>query len=502
MIWEENAILMVDINTVEEESNTSMVREEAWKCRENPLDLPLASPSDGAYIHCVSLYGENLRMFYSPVSPDKGIEAALSEKTQKIYCAESSDALHWTLLNGSAPVDFQQSPEQRISGIMQDPLDAEHPFKALVLARGRADQLEPGLFAKYPGNRRETNHPFASWFVKRIIQSRDGFRWTPMADPENEFLVNGAIEEPNLYRAGDGAFVISGQTVSQTDDIQCRKVKGWLTRDGKTAHRIPGSIFALPDHKVIIEPRFFAGSWVGSPWVQSHVGIFPARKGSSFVALTGYLYGAQGAETFAQTADIGLAAGGSGYIFNQVWPFRPFLRRGNMGEWDCGLMRQAALVDFKDKTLIFYTANNVGNAGDAMMHPGTAYVGRDRYGCRMVRVYRDYAAPRDREAFLILKPAALPQETELCANLSHVNEKRYLRFELRDENNRAIPGFELENCRPLSREGLRERILWENADPQTLHGRTVKICCHFHAPDCRFGNLDSPRLYAVYTGRG
>jgi len=217
------------------------------------------------------------------------------------------------------------------------------------------------------------------------------------------------------------------------------------------------------------------------------------------VALNGFLYGATGAETYAQVSDVGLCVSSSGYWFQQVWPMRPFLRRGNRGEWDYGLVAQSQMIDHGDETWIYYLASDVGNAAGCPYYTGVATIERDRFGYRVLTVNRDYAAAKARRGRITLKPCVLPDRPDLAVNVSHVTDERTVRLALLDDAGAAIAGFDFADCVPVSAPGVRQRVSWRGGDPATLAGRTVRLSAELYAPDCRYADTDSPRLYAIYT---
>ena len=70
MIWDEHAYLMVDWNLVSEESNTSMVREEAFRCDAGPLisledtQLTLGKRAAGVVVNLIVKEGGTYRLWY------------------------------------------------------------------------------------------------------------------------------------------------------------------------------------------------------------------------------------------------------------------------------------------------------------------------------------------------------------------------------------------------------------------------------------------------------
>ena len=159
-----------------------------------------------------------------------------------------------------------------------------------------------------------------------------------------------------------------------------RGVWGILSYDEETAELIPDYLYHTPQHQSVLQHQYTGPGWAGQPWIQPHIGLQCARKGPTMVGLHGYLYGAVATETYAQVADVGLAVSSTGIRFQYVWPFRPFIRRGQQGEWDGGLLCQGPIVDDGDETRFYCIASDTGNAAGTHYWMGMAHIGRDRYG--------------------------------------------------------------------------------------------------------------------------
>ncbi|QMV02909.1 hypothetical protein GHV40_16100 [Devosia sp. D6-9] len=66
-----------------------------------------------------------------------------------------------------------------------------------------------------------------------------------------------------------------------------------------------------------------------------------------------------------------------------------------------------------------------------------------------------------------------------------------LSVEIRDAENRPIPGFAASDCRPVTTDGVSTRVEWANGDVAALSGRPVRF--HFQ--------LDTADLYAFWVSR-
>ena len=505
MIWDEYAYLMADMELVDQEEGVRMVRCEAYKHPDNPLveggkGIARAAAKDPARLCgtpiCVARDGGTYRGWFGFARNTFG---------NHFTYGESDDGIHFkpktvgtTEYRGSKKnnlVTFTENPDLKNCGMMYDPMDSEYPYKTVVMRRGGREDFNRGVAAKAPGLWEGWgHHPSLGWFVSGLGRSRDGFNWE--MPPEGQTLIDEIIEEPVVHRALDGGYAIGNQMVTQASDIGFRKVKCWVTYDGRKADRIPDYTFKLPDHMTMVFRR-----WLGKtsqeehPWVQSHVQLIPMRKGPSMFTLHGYLYGAPKIDRYACTYDVGLAVSSTGYSFRQVWPFRPFLRRGDMGAWDCTSVRQAgSIVETKDQTLFYYAGGQGGNARTDPRHYrhgwGVASVEKDRLGFYAIWQNVDYEK-KARDGLLTMKPVTLPRNPEISANVANCTRTRHLTFELRTKSGRPVPGLSFKDSLPVTGSGLRRHVRWKKAHVKQLAGKEVIIAVKFFSPDCLYPYLHS-----------
>lgn len=510
MIWDPHPLLMVDANLVASETRTSLVREEAFKYTGNPLmrledkTLTLGGKTRSIVIELITRQDGRYRIWYQMRGAKPGLKPGPEyNKEAFIGYAESDDGIHFKPLhlkqiefNGSrnnniVPFPAPSGQKVRISGLLHDPLDADYPFKCIYYRPGKGVDLEPGVLSRTPDQR---DRDF--WLVWGIGRSKDGLSWE---HPQHRHtLVRANPEHAKLHRALDGGLVISDQMSSPIAQRVTRSVKGWITYDLETAHRIPDFLFTLPPHMCRVFREFSGPNWDGTFWVQPHLGLVCARKGPTIVGLNGYLYGCLGAETFAQVADTGLCISSTGVDFQEVWPFRPFIPRGHRGSWDFGMIGQREIVDDGDQTRFYYIGGDVGNFASTYL-PGMASIPRDRYGYRIIKGYRNYDK-RPATGTIILKPLSLPDRPCFAVNVSHVTKNRTIRLEIADENGKPITGYTSDACHPVTQDGLKQPVRWEHdRTGEELSGRTIQIRAELHSPDCGTTYHDSPRLYAIYT---
>ena len=507
VIWDEHTLLMIDWHLVSEESNTSMVRERARKCTERN---PILAPEDrrlslgakaSALVPMMVVKDGVYRLWYQIRGARRLPKGRPQSKDFLIGYAESNDGYDWkpahigqvefrnSKRNNLVPFARGSEPDIRVAWPLHDPLDSEYPFKVCYYRPGRGTDLETAAQARWPSVREQD-----WWLIWGIARSRDGIVWEPPAHEHN--LVRANPETARLYRALDGAYVTADQGGIQAD-IGGRNVKGWLSHDGVTSERVPGWIFTIPEHLTRIYRTYACDpAWDGTRWVQPHIGLVVGRKGPTMVALNGYLYCCSAVETYAQTSEVGLSISATGYGFQEVWPLRPFIGCGELGAFDDGMACQCYMLDDGDETR-FYYAGGQGNLSSAY-RGGVASIPRDRYGYRCIRGFRD-VEPRPRSGMFALKPVTLPDGPRIGVNVTQVSRTRTVRLELTDEKGRAIRGYALKDCVPITRAGLRRRIRWRDGrNASELAGRQVSIRAELRSDRCGPVKTDSPRVYAVY----
>lgn len=512
MLWDPDTLLMVDPALLESVTNVSLVREEAYK-EDQPLirleDKRLTMQGKASDIQFRMLHKQDgvYRLWYSIWGINSDNERFTERNKYCAYAyAESSDGrrfkpvnLNQVRYNGNKRNNLLDLSVPGVPGVsqshfMHDPLDSDFPYKCLYYRPAHARDIEPGIQARMHF---DPDKDFR--FIWGIARSKDGLHWQP---PEHEHnLINACPETARLHRAMDGAYVISDQMTSPVQPNAGREVKGWISHDGLTAHRVPGWMYELPQHMTRLYPEF---SGVPGPmqfnnakWVQPHIGLACARKGPTILGLSGYLYYPPIIETYAQHADVGLVVSSDGVAFREVLPFRPFIPRGPRGAWDHGLVCQGAIIDDAGQTRFYYTGNNVGNLG-GHYQIGMAHIPRDRYGYLLIRGHRDTAA-RAREALATFKPVTLPADAKLAINASHFTRHGSVRLQLSNDNGKPIKGFTFADCQPMTKESLRQTITWKNnKSVASLAGRTVRLSLRLDHPDCGFVGSDSPRVYAIY----
>ena len=514
MIWEKNTYLMADLEKVASQSGTSLVREESYKyTKDKPLfgtdDLEFSAGEKAKFLQHDLVINNNgkFRMWYLVYGLNCSDIAGENMCKEPIYAyAESDDGIKFkpVTLNqykfkGSTNnnfIKFPKSGEERVRtfNITHDPLDKEYPFKCVYYRPGKGEDFDRTLLSRHP-ERAEKDW----WYVWGIGKSRDGLHWEAPKHKHN--IINCNPEHAKLHRAMNGGLVISDQMTSPISSWSYRNVRGWIAYDDENleiAHPLPEYVYSMPEHVCRHHAEFGSSEWDRTPWIQPHVGLRCARKGSCIIALSGYLYGATGAETYSQVTDTGLVTSSTGTFFREVWPYRPFIRRGVRGDWDFGMVVQAAIVDSDDKTFLYYTGGERGNFASTYS-PGMAYIERDRYAYRLIKGMRKYEAT-PMQAEFEFKVLTLPAQPDIEVNVSQTGNGRRIKLELADKTGKVIPGFSFDDCKAVEIDGIRVKVEW-TGDINSLADKEVIVRFKLESDSCGLVRFDSPRIYAIYTGK-
>ncbi|RIQ26292.1 hypothetical protein [Jiangella rhizosphaerae] len=157
---------------------------------------------------------------------------------------------------------------------------------------------------------------------------------------------------------------------------------------------------------------------------------------------------------------------------------RPVIPRGVPGSWDYGMVfTSSALIESGDELLLYYGAwNGWHGTTDRQAAIGLARWRRDGFASLI--------NGGDRPGTATTTPfVATGDELRLNAAL---NTRGSLRVEVLDENGDPIPGFGLDETRPILGDRVDQLARWRRGVWSDLEGRTV--CLRFH--------LDGGHLYS------
>lgn len=163
-----------------------------------------------------------------------------------------------------------------------------------------------------------------------------------------------------------------------------------------------------------------------------------------------------------------IAWSGDGLHWNQI-PTHPIvLERGPEGAWDHGMVMPAESPVVVGDEMRFYYGGFAKdhNSSDNPAAIGLATAERDRLvGLR----------PRGAEpGYILTRPFVVSEGDRLHVNAT-VQPGGRIRAELRDDNNRTLDGFSLDDCGPVNTGGFAQPLAWSDRGLGDLAGREVRI---------------------------
>jgi len=149
----------------------------------------------------------------------------------------------------------------------------------------------------------------------------------------------------------------------------------------------------------------------------------------------------------------------------------PFLDRNPIpGTWDRAHAWADEQVVHGDEVFIYYGGYKLGHKGDRFTtrQVGLARIKRDRYV--------GFTASSDAIGMefggTLRTPARMWQGKSLSVNADLHGQ---LRVALCDPTGKSLPGFSFDQCLPISGDSTAHRIVWKDAEPESLLGKQVQL---------------------------
>jgi sugar phosphate isomerase/epimerase len=164
-----------------------------------------------------------------------------------------------------------------------------------------------------------------------------------------------------------------------------------------------------------------------------------------------------------------IAWSGDGEHWNQIATHPPLLERGDVGAWDHGMVMPAESPVVVGDQMRFYYG---GFAKDHNSHPNPAAIGMATAGRdRLVGLRPSTGEP----GFVLTRPMLVSEGMALVVNAQIDGQGGVIRAELRDDNNRPLPGFTLEESDPITRSGYAQGVTWAGRDIGSAPLKEVRI---------------------------
>ena len=368
--------------------------------------------------------------------------------------AESENGLHWTRPNlgltawkGSRNNNIVMTGEALAQGdpdalhdlrgpVMIDPNDARKPFKMFAWGQN-LQQWRPELAEAH---RKKVKAVEGFYY----LESADGLTWSA----------------PLKIRSGGDTFA----------GVWDPRRKLWMWADRMAGEGNPLNYFTRlidihesPDLRnwTRIGRAMVLGEEADFGLNRQYWGMFPFNYGDEYLAFLGVT------DSIGIGIDFVLAAGRDGREYHLPFGFQRFLPLGEPGTWN-GEVNNVSLnppVRHKDRLLIYYTARNSTRlpSGSAINYLGLASLAVDRFVGFSANQY----------GFILTEPVPI---TGPHLYLNVQNAYGPIQVEVRDEQNRVIPGYETESCPKMHERSTAVRVQWkEKTDLRKLIGRRCAL---------------------------
>lgn len=163
--------------------------------------------------------------------------------------------------------------------------------------------------------------------------------------------------------------------------------------------------------------------------------------------------------------DIGFAYSRGGYCWHENFVHDRFIPTGSGEEWDCGMISPSSQPVYLEDEIRFYYA------GMPYLHKPP--YGEDEQQCVGTASLRP-------DGFVYLRAGAEP--AKILTRIFAISDTGFeinadassgeILVEVTDGDGNAVPGFEKENCIPITKDGLRIPLRWKNNPNQNVLLRT------------------------------
>ena len=145
-----------------------------------------------------------------------------------------------------------------------------------------------------------------------------------------------------------------------------------------------------------------------------------------------------------------------GEHWNQVATHQPLLDRGPEGTWDHGMVLISESPVVVGDQMRFYYGGTAKDHNDKNNRAsiGLATAERDRFiGLR---------SSSEEPGFVLTRPFLFPKGEGLFINAVIPKKEGMIRAELRNDNNKVIEGFSLDDCDPVDASGFAQPLTWNS----------------------------------------
>ncbi|MCM4173508.1 hypothetical protein DHD32_18690 [Arenibacter sp. TNZ] len=203
-------------------------------------------------------------------------------------------------------------------------------------------------------------------------------------------------------------------------------------------------------------------------------GMTVSQYGNSYIGLL-YSYKKPGDETI----DVQLAVSHDNRNWERVADQQTFLPLGTTGSWDDGMLFCAPVFNHGDKTVIYYSGWDNSHNSKEQRHSG---IGR-----ATLRLNGFVSLDAGHAATVTTKPIQRA-DGPLFVNADASNG--FLRVALIDAEGNTIPGYSLEDCYPIDKDGTVQTVRWKKHSelPIRENGLSIKF------------EMENTELYGFFAG--
>jgi hypothetical protein len=462
----------------------------------NPV-LP-RGPAGSADEFGVQFYGSIVRdagrfkLWYIAIDAEFGNPAAWVRSLRPAY-AESADGIRWTRPELGL-VEHRGSRKNNLVAVEPAPLRMIN-LKVLV----EPDDPDPGRRYKMTAHTWWSDEGREGKGTLAPLVSADGLRWRLVLDrrpvagylaARDMFLPRHHFEAAGgLYR-WNGVYYAAGQSSPEGPSRVHSGRHGTGSYSGRELllHRSPDFLhWSETAHVGFVRDaqrrafRFGAGE-------ETHEGVSVWHRGNVLVGLYGLWHG--GPEWRDRTLDLGFLISNDGVRFREPARDWPFLEHGPDGAWDQGgLLQGQGFENVGDRTYVWYGAWDlrVGLRFLPRGGLGLAVLDRDRFGALALREPGTGA--------FVTAPLQADGPARLWMNVDGIAPEARVRVELRDEQDRPLPGFSGTSAGTVRQSGFRSPVEWGRETMIRGPRRPFRVAVALEGE-----RADTLRFYALYVG--
>ena len=426
----------------------------------NPIMVPDRAGESGR----LSLFGSVIRrpddgrwqMWYTTHNPELG--------GLLISYAESNDGIAWTrpeldlFKHGDEKTNILLAGDERGLTVICDQLEHRQGWRyKMLLGAGNTGNITP-------------------------FRSPDGIFWTQVT--EDPVISTNPDCPMSLHRAHDGRYVV--YTRPEGGDRRIARVESWDFVHWSETRMVlePGPLDPVQTQFYGLGSTPYGGFELGTLWAYhtapEDMGYYKTKGGKQMPELA---YCRSGASFGWPTL-----SGAGGYAWHRAAHGEPLIPLGSGDSWECGSVQAASsLVCLEDEIRVYYSGSRTTHGYHEWDGPDY----RTGIGFASLKPDRFVALSTANAKCQLLTRPVLTKDPQFFVN-ANVDGNGELRVEITDVDAKPFPGFELENCLPITGASVSHCVRWRGEpSPESLAGTWVRLRVE----------ATSAKLYTLAFGR-